>query len=233
MIPLKDSNPSSRWPGVNYALIGLCVLVFLFEISLEKYQLGKLINAYGFVPARFLYNLYQGPGAWLDLWPPLLTAMFLHGGGLHLIFNMWTLFIFGDNVEDFMGHGRYLALYLLCGLAGFLGHLVFAPASKIPTIGASGAIAGVMGAYFYLYPQARILTFIPPFFIFPMPAYLFLGLWFLLQFLSGTFRAMGPQAGMGGVAFWAHVGGFAAGVLILLLVAPIRPQPPFRGRRAL
>jgi membrane associated rhomboid family serine protease len=233
MIPLRDDIPSFRRPVVNYVLIALNAAVFGVELTTGP-LLGKFIQAYGFVPGRFLYLWNEGGPAGLpDMVLPLFTAMFLHGGWLHLIMNMWVLHIFGDNVEDFLGHGRFLAFYLTCGVVGFLGQFMFSPQSPVPTIGASGAIAGVMGAYFYLYPRARVLTLLPIFFfitILEVPAYFFLGFWFLLQFLSGTFSMAGRGAVAGGVAFWAHVAGFLAGALLLQVFAPVRTPNPFRRR---
>jgi hypothetical protein len=154
--------------------------------------------------------------------------MFLHGGWLHLIANMWTLYIFGDNVEDTLGHGKFIILYLASGVVGCLAQLLTAPSSTVPMVGASGAIAGVMGAYFSLFPAARILTLVPVLFfvVIEVPAYIFLGLWFLLQFFSGTFTILGKTHV--GVAFWAHVGGFAAGWLIIRVLAPGRARSPFK-----
>ncbi|MBM4285587.1 MAG: rhomboid family intramembrane serine protease [Deltaproteobacteria bacterium] len=217
MIPLRDLNPSSRPPVVGYTLIVLNVLVFFVEISLEQ-QLPAFLKAFGFIPARLTSAL--GSGDLLEAVLPLFTSMFLHGGWLHLIGNMWTLFIFGDNVEDSLGHGRFLLFYLAAGVLAGLSQFATAPFSRIPIVGASGAIAGVMGAYFFLFPGARVLTLIPILFflVIEVPAYVFLGFWFFLQFYSGTASLAGGKAA--GVAFWAHVGGFLAGVLLLLVMAP-------------
>ncbi|MBW1992430.1 MAG: rhomboid family intramembrane serine protease [Deltaproteobacteria bacterium] len=224
MIPLRDSIPSSRPPVVNYTIIGLNVVIFLFEVSLGPH-LQEFVAALGFIPARFLVHLRQGDLAASLL--PLFTSMFLHGGWFHLIANMWSLYIFGDNVEDTFGHGRFLVFYLTCGLLAAFAQLVSAPSSRVPMVGASGAIAGVMGAYFSLFPWARVLTLVPVFFfvVIEIPAYVFLGLWFLFQFMSGT--ATIGTAQVGGVAFWAHVGGFVAGFLLVRLSLPHR----FSGRR--
>ena len=187
---------------VTIALIVINVLVFLFELSL-----GRAVDAFtlywGLVPAAFS-------------WVTVLTSMFLHGGILHVAGNMLYLWIFGDNVEDRMGHGRFLVFYLLCGVAAALAQTITAPDSVVPMVGASGAIAGVMGAYFVLYPKSRIVTLIPLFFFFhviEVPAILFLGIWFLMQFISGlgSILTVTGQSG-GGVAFWAHVAGFVAGI---------------------
>jgi len=202
LIPLRDIIPSRTTPVVTIALIVINVLVFLFELSL-----GRAVDAFtlywGLVPAAFS-------------WVTVLTSMFLHGGILHVAGNMLYLWIFGDNVEDRMGHGRFLVFYLLCGVAAALAQTITAPDSVVPMVGASGAIAGVMGAYFVLYPKSRIVTLIPLFFFFhviEVPAILFLGIWFLMQFISGlgSILTVTGQSG-GGVAFWAHVAGFVAGI---------------------
>ena len=219
MIPLRDNIFSFRTPFVAYALIILNVLVFFVELSLGD-RLMSLLKTFGFVPSRFVFAV--GQGNLMDAAMPIFTSMFLHGGWLHLIGNMWTLFIFGDNVEDTLGHGTFLLFYLLTGLVAALTQFMVAPGSRVPVVGASGAIAGVMGAYFYLFPSARVLTLVPILFfvIIEVPAYIFLGFWFLMQFWSGTLAVLGPAAKVGGVAFWAHVGGFVAGFLLLLVFLP-------------
>jgi len=203
MIPLRDIIPSRTTPYVTISLISLNVLVFLYELSL-----GRAVDAFtlyfGLVPAAFS-------------WVTVFTSMFLHGGILHVAGNMLYLWIFGDNVEDRMGHGRFVVFYLLCGVAAALAQTITAPDSVVPMVGASGAIAGVMGAYFVLYPKSRIVTLIPLFFFFQVievPAILFLGIWFVMQFLSGVGSIVTTAGGgpAGGVAFWAHVAGFVAGI---------------------
>jgi membrane associated rhomboid family serine protease len=230
MIPLKDNIPATTTPYVNYGIIGVNFLVFLWELSWGPH-LPILTNTMGFVPARFVTLLGQGLRDWPALILPLFSALFLHAGWFHIIANMWFLYIFGDNVEDILGHGRYLLFYLVCGVAASLVYLMFAPLSPIPLIGASGAIAGVMGAYFSLFPGARVLTlfliiFIPIFL--ELPAYFFLLLWFLLQFFYGSFTSMALATQRGGVAWWAHVGGFLVGLLLLRLMLPHRARPFFR-----
>src|SRR5258705_4380713 len=202
MIPLRDIIPSRTTPVVTIALIAVNVLVFLYELSL-----GRAVDAFT------LYWVLE-PAAFS--WVTVLTSMFLHGGVLHVAGNMLYLWIFGDNVEDRMGHGRFLVFYLLCGVAAALAQTITAPDSVLPMVGASGAIAGVMGAYFVLYPKSRIVTLIPLFFFFQVievPAILFLGIWFVMQFISGlgSIVTVTGQSG-GGVAFWAHVAGFVAGI---------------------
>jgi hypothetical protein len=230
MIPLRDNIPSRTRPYVSYAIIGLNCLFFLLQL-LSGRHLQLLINVFGFVPARFLAVWAAHPDNYLALFLPMFTTMFLHGGWLHLIINMWTLWIFGDNVEDTLGHVRFLGFYLASGICGSLLHLYFAPHSWVPVVGASGAIAGVMGAYFLLFPRAHVMVLLPFFFFFPIvevPATVFLGIWFALQFFSGAFSVLGPRGGQGGVAFWAHVGGFVAGVLLILLLAVTRVKNPFQ-----
>jgi membrane associated rhomboid family serine protease len=203
MIPLRDIIPSRTTPVVTIAIIAINVLVFLYELSL-----GRAVDAFtlywGLVPAAFS-------------WVAVLTSMFLHGGIMHVAGNMLYLWIFGDNVEDRMGHGRFLVFYLLCGTAAALAQTITQPDSVVPMVGASGAIAGVMGAYFVLYPKSRIVTLIPLFFIFQVvevPAILFLGIWFLMQFINGLGSIVTVAGGQsaGGIAFWAHVAGFVAGI---------------------
>jgi len=229
MIPLRDSIPSSRIPVVNYIIILINILVFFTEISLGE-RLLPFIRAYGFVPAKLHYAWADGNLAAGVL--PMFSSMFLHGGWLHLIGNMWTLFIFGDNVEDTLGSGRYLVFYLAAGVTACLTQFVMGPTSRVPMVGASGAIAGVMGAYFFLFPGARVLTLIPMIFfiIIEVPAYVFLGFWFLIQFYSGTLAVLSTGGKVGGVAFWAHVGGFVAGVLLIYLFKPGWLRDTWRGR---
>jgi len=227
MIPLRDSIPSFHRPTIGYTIIGLNVLIFFLELSMGP-QLNEFVQIFGFVPRYFLVNLSHGNVAASVI--PVFTSMFLHGGWLHLIANMWTLYIFGDNVEDTLGHGKFIVLYLASGTVAAMTQLLSAPSSVMPMVGASGAIAGVMGAYFSLFPAARILTLVPVFFfvIIEIPAYVFLGLWFLLQFFSGAFSILGQMNV--GVAFWAHVGGFAAGWVFIRLLAPGRSRSPFKTR---
>jgi len=224
MIPLRDNVPRTTWPWVTAALILVNCIVFSREISLEPFQLNLLIETYALVPARtvaFFSGLPVSPQRALL---PFFSAMFLHGGWMHLIGNMWFLWIFGDNVEDRVGHLRYLALYLCCGLAGSVMYVLLSLESSVPSLGASGAIAGVMGAYLITYPRARVMTLIPIFIFFTrveIPAYLILVYWFLLQFLSGVASINVPDQ-TGGVAWFAHVGGFAAGIPLMLILRPAR-----------
>jgi membrane associated rhomboid family serine protease len=202
MIPIRDVIPSRTTPIVTIAIIAVNTLVFLYQFTLGP-SVEEFVLYWGLIPAAF---------SWLTI----VTSMFLHGGVLHFAGNMLYLWIFGDNVEDRMGHGRFVAFYLFCGAAAALTQTVTDPESVIPMVGASGAIAGVMGAYFVLYPHSRILTLVPIFFfiqLIEVPAILFLGLWFVMQFLSGV-GSIATAAGEpgGGIAFWAHIAGFAAGI---------------------
>jgi membrane associated rhomboid family serine protease len=201
MIPLRDVIPSRTTPYITITIIVLNALAWLFEVSLPHEVLNEFLTIYGVVPADF------SP-------PTLVTSMFLHGSWSHVIGNMWYLWIFGDNVEDRVGHGRFIVFYLLCGAVAALGQVAVDPNSLLPTIGASGAIAGVMGAYFVLYPHSRVLTLIPWAFlsIVELPAIALLGFWFLMQLFSAGAIAVTATTHGGGVAFAAHVVGFVAGM---------------------
>src|SRR5689334_11349910 len=201
MIPLRDVIPSRTFPFVTITIIALNALAFFFELSLDQRALSQFLYIYGVVPADFHV-------------PTLVTSMFLHGGWSHILGNMWYLWIFGDNVEDQCGHGRFVVFYLLCGIAAAFGQIVMNPNSMLPTIGASGAIAGVMGAYFVLYPQSRVLTLIPIFWfeVIEVPAIVLLGFWFLMQLVNAGAIAVTASSTAGGVAFAAHVVGFLAGL---------------------
>jgi len=204
MIPLRDVIPSRTTPSVTIALLAVNALAFAYQLSLGP-AINEFVTEFGLIPASFS-------------WLAVLTSMFLHGGVMHVASNMLYLWIFGDNVEDRMGHGRFLAFYLLCGLAAALGQTLTSPDSVVPMVGASGAVAGVMGAYFVLYPHSRIITLLPLFIfvqVVEVPAFYFLGIWFVLQLLSGVGSVATTAAGepSGGIAFWAHVAGFAAGLV--------------------
>jgi len=213
MIPLRDTVPSRNYPMVNNSIIVVNVVLYLVQLT-KGTCLNEFIYIYGLVPAR--YSLphiaeYFSPSQQVL---SLVSFMFLHGGFWHLLGNMWSLYIFGDNVEDTLGHFRYLVFYLFCGFLSGLSHLFFNIQSMVPTIGASGAIAGVMGAYFILHPTAKILTLIPIFiipFFFEIPAFIFLGFWFVMQFIN----LAGSHGTAGGIAWWAHIGGFIFGILLL------------------
>jgi membrane associated rhomboid family serine protease len=202
MIPLRDIIPSRTVPFITVTIIVLNGLAWLFELSLPREVLPVFLQVYGVVPADF------HPAT-------LISSMFLHGGWSHIIGNMWYLWIFGDNIEDRLGHGRFIIFYLLCGIAAAAGQIVIDPFSRLPTIGASGAIAGVMGAYFVLYPQSRVLTLIPWIFlqVVELPAIVLLGFWFLMQLFSAGAIAVTASTHGGGVAFAAHVAGFLTGIV--------------------
>jgi membrane associated rhomboid family serine protease len=231
MFPLRDSIPSSRPPVMNVLLIAVCAAAFLYELSLGP-NLERFLRAYAFVPERLLYPAAFGANLFFNARSALLS-MFLHGGWFHLISNMWFLWVFGDNVEDVLGHVRYLLFYLGCGGAAALAQAVIAPTSQVPMVGASGAIAGVLGAYLVWFPWARVktLVFLGIFFtIAELPALIFLALWFVVQFFSGTLALATVQANAGGVAFFAHIGGFLAGaVLAFLLRSSGRVHPRVRN----
>jgi membrane associated rhomboid family serine protease len=221
MFPIRDTLSSKNYPIINNVIIGVNVLVFLLQI-MQGGQEDRFIYVYGLVPARYSIPRIASYFSMGQQLFSLISFMFLHGSFWHLLGNMWSLYIFGDNIEDRLGSLRYLVFYLLCGVTSGMFHLLLNLGSNIPTIGASGAIAGVMGAYFLLFPGARILTLIPilfiPFFL-EIPAYFYLGIWFLLQFLS----AAGADSSAGGIAWWAHIGGFISG-MILLKVFHILPD---------
>lgn len=208
MIPLRDTQPSYSKPLVTVAIIVLNLFVFFYEVSLDDFSRNAFISAFGIVPARLHYET-------------LLTSMFLHGGWMHVIGNMWFLWIYGDNVEDILGHGKYLLFYLLCGIAAAAMQIAIAPDSRIPTIGASGAIAGIMGAYMAKFPHSRVLTLIPLFVFFTtveIPAIFILAYWFLIQLFSGVGTLGSMHSGQGGVAWFAHIGGFVAGYLFIRIM---------------
>jgi membrane associated rhomboid family serine protease len=199
-------------------LILLNSAVFIYQFTLGE-AVTDFMYAYGVIPYRFLHLFSSNPG---ELVTPF-TAMFLHGGWLHVIGNMLFLYIFGDNVEDILGHGRYLAFYILCGALSFMAQIALQSNSMVPNVGASGAIAGVLGAYILLFPRARIVTLLPIVIFFTLveiPAFVFIGIWFAIQFLSGALTLGRADALSGGVAWWAHIGGFIAGMILIKLMAP-------------
>jgi membrane associated rhomboid family serine protease len=204
MIPIKDINPSRSFPIVNLTIILICSVVWLYEVGLEKYEFNDFIYNFGLVPAEVFSKPYQ-----------LFTHMFLHGSWLHIIGNMWFLWVFGDNVEDRLGKFKYLLFYMLCGLgSAVIQSLVsfLTGAVHVPMVGASGAISGVLGAYLYLFPHARILALVPVFFFLTfmeLPAAFFIGMWVFIQIINGLITL--PFASMGGVAWFAHIGGFFVG----------------------
>jgi membrane associated rhomboid family serine protease len=228
MFPLRDENPADRAPVVTRALIALNAAAFLYELTLGP-ALRDFVAQWGVVPARVVLSLQGGE----PLLAPALSfgsSMFLHGGWAHLIGNMWYLWIFGDNVEDRLGRAGYLVFYLVAGVVASIIHVLSNPGSVLPTVGASGAIAAVLGAYAVAYPRARVITLVPlfPFFqIMALPALLVLGLWFVFQFIIGTL-SLGQGPGAGGVAWWAHIGGFVFGALVMHAFG--RGRRPARSR---
>jgi membrane associated rhomboid family serine protease len=199
-------------------LILLNSAIFIYQFTLGE-AVTDFMYAYGVIPYRFLHLFSSNPA---ELVTPF-TAMFLHGGWLHVIGNMLFLYIFGDNVEDILGHGRYLAFYILCGALSFMAQIALQSNSMVPNVGASGAIAGVLGAYILLFPRARIVTLLPIVIFFTLveiPAFVFIGIWFVIQFLSGALTLGRADALSGGVAWWAHIGGFIAGMILIKLMAP-------------
>jgi membrane associated rhomboid family serine protease len=225
MIPLKDMTSRRSFPVMTLLLILANVAVFAYQLSLTSHGSQTLIETYGLVPRKVELALTGRHYTLLQAFLPLFTCMFLHGGFLHIIGNMWFLWVFGGKVEDHLGSVPYLFFYLFCGTGSGISEVLFSWGSHVPSIGASGAISGVLGAYIVLFPGGRILTLVPLFIIwwtFRLPAFIFIGLWFALQFLSGL-NSLDPRvaASAGGVAWWAHVGGFILGALVVL---------PLRGK---
>src|SRR5436190_917949 len=219
MIPLRDVIPSRTTPFITVTIIVINALAWMLELSMPSRELNQFLFIYGVVPAAFRV-------------PTLVTSMFLHGSWMHVIGNMWYLWIFGDNVEDRLGHGWFIVFYLTCGIIAALGQIVVDPTSTLPTIGASGAIAGVMGAYFVLYPHSRVLTLVPLILwweLFELPAIVLLGFWFLMQLFSaaGSIAVTAGTHGSGGVAFMAHVAGFVFGGVSMVV---LRRQPSSRWK---
>jgi len=218
MIPLKDINRSQTTPFVTVILIVANGLIFLYELSLGQRSLSRFLFAFGVVPAFYFDASYWQSTGLLSGAFPLVSSMFLHGGWLHFLGNMLYLWVFGDNVEDRVGHLGFLMFYFACGLAAAFLHIFTNPASTVPTVGASGAIAGVLGAYLVLFPGARVLTLVPIFFFFQLielPALIFLGFWFVMQFFSGAMSLAAGGQQMGGTAWWAHIGGFVMGISLV------------------
>lgn len=219
MFPIRDNIPAKHFPFINLSLIVVNVLCFGYQLTLGS-NLPVFFMEYGFVPAKLLGTFGKDhQQSELPVIVTVFTSMFLHGNLMHLISNMWMLWIFGDNVEDRMGHGRFIVFYLLCGVAAVVLQTLVWPGSSTPMIGASGAISGVLGAYFLLYPKARILTLIPVFIFFyfvEIPAFFYLGFWFFMQFIQGSVQWLAVStAAKGGIAWWAHIGGFAAGFVLI------------------
>jgi membrane associated rhomboid family serine protease len=227
MIPIRTAVPSRYPPIITWVLIATNCGVFLFQQSLSPAELNEFIDRFALIPARFFASADTDLTAADFL--PFVTMMFLHGGWLHLIFNMWTLWLFGPTIEDRLGHGRYVVFYFCCGIAASFAQVVFNPTSTVPTLGASGAIAGVLGCYMGLFPFARIIVLVPILFLplfFELPAMLFIGFWFLIQVLQGIADLLMPSS-EGGVAWWAHVGGFLVGLILIPFIQ--RPKQKYRA----
>jgi membrane associated rhomboid family serine protease len=218
MIPLRDSTPGNSFPLVTITIILVNLVIFYFTAHLDEEGMSHLFYLFGLVPGYYLE--YQT--VLLD-YLPFLSSMFLHGSWMHVISNMWILWLFGDNVEDHMGKGKFLLFYLICGFLAALTHFFIYPHSTVPVVGASGAVAGIMGAYFLMFRHATVLTFIPPFFLVNIPAWIYLGVWIITQFWGGAVDLF-VAASSEQIAFWAHVGGFAAGALLFRFF--LNPPPP-------
>jgi membrane associated rhomboid family serine protease len=217
VIPLRDINPTHRAPFVTYVLIAINVAVYVYQyLLLPQTETLEFVQRFAVVPV----HLFSGYGPSLST---PFTSMFMHGGFAHLLSNLWFLHVFGDNVEDALGHLRYTVFYLFTGVAAVLAHSLIDPASSVPMLGASGAISGVLGAYVLLYPRARVVTFIPIFFLFELPAAFFILVWFGGQLLSG-FISLGQASGPG-IAFFAHIGGFVAGLVFLFVAGKPKTRP--------
>jgi membrane associated rhomboid family serine protease len=230
MIPIGTAVPSRYPPVITWMLIAANCAVFLFQQSLSPAEWNEFIANFALVPARY-YDLfaYGEMDFWAGDFLPFVTMMFLHGGWLHLIFNMWTLWLFGPTIEDRLGHGRYLVFYFCCGIAASLAQVVFNLNSTTPVLGASGAIAGVLGCYLGLFPFARVVVLVPILFLplfFPVPAAVLIGLWFLIQVFEGVSDLVTASSG-GGVAYWAHIGGFIVGLGFIPFIQ--RPERTYRA----
>ena len=224
MIPLHDHIRRQVFPAITFLLIAANVAVFLFELSLGP-KVNEVVFYLGIIPARYTVPRIAVQYTAAELFVPLFASMFLHGGWLHLLGNMLFLFVFGRSIEHRYGHLKFLPIYFLGGLGGAMVHIALSAGSRVPTIGASGAIAGVLGAYFISYPRARITTLVPILFFFwtiELPALILLGYWFLIQFFTGFQLQAIQSATAGGVAWWAHVGGFVVGLALALILRPQR-----------
>jgi len=232
MFPIRDDQPRYSTPYITWFLIAINILVYLFQASLDPRSYELFARQFGVVPSHLSGFLAGSPKYPLvAIVVPYFTSMFLHAGWLHVLSNMWYLYIFGDNIEDYLGHFNYLVFYVLCGLLAMATQVAVYPNSNLPTVGASGAIAGILGAYFILYPRARVLTW---FFVFVLylPAWIVLGEFFVLNFFSGAETLSNARAGrdVGGVAVWAHVGGFVAGLVMVKLFPERSRRTPYAYR---
>ena len=219
MIPIRDKNPSGTFPYITVGIIVINVLIFLYELSLDS-GLGEFIMKYAVLPLKIKHYSQDPDLTFTSISFPFVSSMFLHGGFIHLIGNMWYLWIFGDNIEDKLGHFKFFGFYILCGIIASSVHVLFNSQSDIPCIGASGAIAGVLGAYMVTFPRARVVTIVPLFIfiqVIELPAIVVLGFWFVIQFFNGATSITASTSGAG-VAWWAHIGGFAAGIIIFYII---------------
>lgn len=231
MIPIRDRNPSGTFPYVTIGIIVVNIFIFLYELSLGP-DLGVFLHQYGVVPAKITYYYRTSDLTLIDTFFPFLSSTFLHGGFIHLIGNMWFLWIFGDNIEDKLGHVKYFVFYILCGIIASSAHVFFNSQSENPCIGASGAIAAVLGAYMVTFPRARVVTIVPIFFflqIIELPAVVVLGFWILIQFFSGAVSLTASTSG-GSIAWWAHVGGFTSGIILFYIICILFVRKPMRRR---
>lgn len=228
MIPFRDKNPSGTFPFVVVCLIGLNGAFFIFELILGQ-KLEEFLFLYGIVPVKVTYFLSHpsfDPVVVKETFLPFLSSMFLHGGVIHILGNMWYLWIFGDNIEDRLGHFKFLGFYIACGVLASIVHVAMNMSAGVPCVGASGAIAGVLGAYMITFPKARVLCIIPIWFIWQiveLPAMVVLGFWFVIQFFSGI-ASIAPTGPAGGVAWWAHIGGFIFGIGLMLAFTRRKPR---------
>ncbi len=219
MIPIRDKNPSGIFPYITIGIIVINVSVFLYEISLGP-DLNVFLKQYGVVPLKITHYFQASNLTIFKTFFPFISSTFLHGGFIHLIGNMWFLWIFGDNIEDKLGHFKYFIFYIICGISASFVHIFFNSQSNMPCIGASGAIAGVLGAYMVTFPHARVITIVPLFIfiqIIELPAIIVLGFWIIIQFFCSTSSISTSSSG-GGVAWWAHIGGFVSGIIIFYLM---------------
>ena len=232
LLPIRDENPTRRFPYLTIALLLINVAVFVVMLGLpNEAAVNTFFAQYAMYPHAVVTGIPVTANSIEPVYLTIFTSMFLHGGFLHIIFNMLFLWIFGNNIEDALGRVKFLVFYFATGTAGAIAHILTDPNSVIPTVGASGAISGVLGAYLILYPNARVLTVIPIFFfiqIIRLPAIVLIGFWFLLQLLSGIFE-LGLGTDGGGVAYFAHIGGFVAGIILVLLMTKRRHRYSYRS----
>ncbi len=231
MIPIRDRNPSGTFPYVTIGIIIVNIFIFLYELSLGS-NLEVFLKQYGVIPYNVKHYYQTSDLTFIKTFFPFISSTFLHGGFIHLIGNMWFLWIFGDNIEDKLGHFKYLGFYILCGIIASSVHVFFNSRAEIPCIGASGAIAAVLGAYMVTFPRARVITIVPIFFflqIIELPAVVVLGFWFFIQFFSGAVSITASTSGSG-VAWWAHAGGFVSGIILFYIIRTLFVRKPVRRR---